>query len=475
MERKPEELGKLFEVILNQSGKYLQTILPLETKLKTIFDASQSTIEQQVNRQDLIEALIALEPTNEPAKFLKLCEDTRTSIEKQIKEVEDELVNVIHERTILLDNRLQAIKMMISLIPLKYEQLLKRYKLINIMLIDGGAISSILKQLDDITNSRISKIKRKRKQRAIFFIQIFGQNTLSLLEYLMNAYTAENEFVLNEAIAWFDRTLKIIQTCIEMISKSGIDVYLEEQVIIDEKVDEYDIATLYEKINELGLKLEDSISMISSKEKVDKLIVLLKKDIITISERQRLLQFREGEMVKEIKIYEHRLDEKQFILKHFWKFAMLRLEDFPADVTDLLNVLERVTWEDARKKYAVIYKTNLVFSNVQSVFKSLVEAYNRAMTNLRQAKRNYKRYDDQSSKIGLEKCLLHPVEINRKATWTLNSFNKLCRLLDDVDVYIKDTDLFYDKNMQQVEELYRELNIGLRTWSQIFIDMFHRV
>lgn len=475
MERKPEELGKLFEVILNQSGKYLQKILPLETKLKTIFDTNQSTIKRQVDKQALIEVLMSLRLINEPAKFLKLGEDTERSIEKQIKEVEDKILNIVHERTIALDNRLQAIKIMIDLTPLKYKSLIKRYKLMTLMLVDGGAISIILKQLDDIVYSRISRIKRKRKQDATFFIQIFGQNVLSLLEYLMNAYNAENEFVLNEAVNWFDRTLKTVQACIDMISASGIDVYLEEQVVIDEHVDEYNIAHLYEEINKQGLRLEESMSMISSKERVDKLIDLLKNDIILITDRQKLLRFREEELAKERKIYEDRLDEKQYMLDHFWKFALLRLEDFPVNVVDLLNTPEYENWKEARKKYVVIYKISLILSNVKSVFESLVNAYNQSMANLRQAKRNYKRYDDQSSKIGLERCLLHPVEIDEKATWTLNKFNKLCRSLDHIDAYIKDTNLFYDKNVESVESLYRELNTGLRSWSQIFVDMFHSI
>lgn len=475
MERKPEELGKLFEVILNQSGSYLQKILPLETKLKTIFDTNQSTIEQQVDRQALIKALIALGPTNEPAKFLKLCEDTENSIEKQIKEVEDKLLDVVHERTILLDTRLQAIKAMIDLIPLKHKSLIRRYKLINIMLVDNGAISSILKQLDDIVHSRISKIKRKRAQRAIFFIQIFGQNTLNLIKYLMDGYNAENEFVLNEMVSWFDRTLKTINDCIKMVSEKGMDVYLEEQIIIDEKVDKYDIADLYGEINKRGLELEEAMSMISSKQKVDKLIVLLKKDIIIISERQKLLRFREKELVKESKKHEDYLNDKQYMLNHFWKFIVLRLEDFPVNIIDLLNTPAYVDWEDTRGKYAVIRKINLVLSNVKSVFKSLVDAYNQSMVNLRQAKRNYKRYDDPSAKSGLDACLLYPVEIGKQAKWVLNRFNKLCRSLDHIDAYIKDTSLFYDKNVQPVEELYRELNAGLRAWSQIFVSMFHSV
>jgi hypothetical protein len=370
---------------------------------------------------------------------------------------------------------LQAIKAMIGLIPLKHKSLIRRYKLINIMLVDNGAISSILRQLDDIVHSRSSKIKRKRAQHAIFFIQIFGQNTLNLIKYLMDGYNAENEFVLNEMVSWFDRTLKIINDCIKMVSEKGMDVYLEEQVIIDEKVDKYDIANLYEEINKRGLELEEAMSMISSKQKVDKLIVLLKKDIIIISERQKLLRFREKELVKESKKHEDYLSDKQYMLNHFWKFAILRLEDFPVNIIDLLNMPAYVDWEDARKKYTVIHKINLVLSNVKSVFKSLVDAYNQSMVNLRQAKRNYKRYDDPSAKSGLEACLLHPVEIGKQAKWVLNRFNKLCRSLDYIDAYIKDTNLFYDKNVQPVEELYRELNTGLRAWSQIFISMFHSV
>lgn len=473
MEKKPEELGRLFEVVLNQSGKYLKEILPLETKLKTIFDAHQSTMAQQVNRKALIKALIALGPTNEPAKFLKIVEGTERSIENQMREVDEKLLEVVYERTITLGNRLEAIKLMINLIPLKHKELVKRYKLITLMLVDGGIISVILKELDDVVHAR--SFRKKKKQRAMFFIQIFGSNTLSMIEYLVEAYNAENEFALNEAVAWFDRTVKIIQDCIDMIVNMGMDKYLEEQVIIDQKVDEYDISELYANINEKGLEIEKLLTMIDSKEKIDELLILLKNDIILITERQKLLKFREEAFQRDIAMYEERLNDKQYLLGHFWDFIILRLSYFPNSVTDQLNTPVQNDWEEARKRYALVRKINLILSNIQSVFQSLVKAYDQSMTNLRQAKRNYKRYADASSRVGLEKCMLYPVEINDKATWILNRFNKLCRSLNSINAYVKDTDLFYTKNVDDVEALYRELNLGLRIWSQLFIDMFRKV
>jgi len=473
MEKKPEELGKLFEVVLKQSGKYIQEILPLETKLKTIFDAYQSTMEQQIDRDALIKALIVMGKTNEPAKFLKLVENTERSIKEQMAEVEEKHLGVMYERTITLGNRLDAIKVMLNLLPLKHRDLVKRYKLTTLMLVDGGIISVILKALDDVVHSR--SLRKKRKQRALFFIQIFGSNTLSMIEYLVEAYNAENEFALNESVAWFDRTVKIMQDCIDMITEMGVDRYLDEQVSIDQKVDEYDISELYANINEKGLEAENLLTMINSKEKIDELLILLKNDMILITERQKLLKFREEAFQRDIAMYEERLNDKQYLLGHFWDFIILRLNYFPSNIINLLYTPGHTDWEEARKKYAVVRKIVLVLSNVQSVFQSLVNAYDRSMTNLRQAKRNYKRYGDESSRVGLEKCLLYPVEIDEKATWILNRFNKLCRSLNNMSTYIKDTDLFFEKNVSDVEDLYQELNLGLRIWSQIFIDMFHSV
>ncbi len=177
MEKKPEELGKIFELVVDRSEKLLSNIFLLETDLKSIYEANVKVMRNTVDSEELIEHLDRIKI---PVEFLKAKEEVFEELSADLRRYEilrDELDTRSSKD---LPKKTKKIFALMDFLPKKIEPLSERYIILNDLLSADGLVDSIFNQLEKINNRKINQIFKKDlwKKRIMKLIFI---STLRLL------------------------------------------------------------------------------------------------------------------------------------------------------------------------------------------------------------------------------------------------------------------------------------------------------
>jgi hypothetical protein len=168
------------------------------------------------------------------------------------------------------------------------------------------------------------------------------------------------------------------------------------------------------------------------------------------------------------------LEEQSYLLDVFWKVILLDFDAFNDNIKGLFKVDGYSDWNDARKKHALMFRIKAIMESFYNTFKVLYDSFDVALENLRKAKRYHHKFDDASSRRGLEAATMHPVEITETANKCLSQFVVLCDNLKEIGKYMSDTNNFYKDNLRLVMELYSNTKDGLRQWGEVFKNMYKR-
>ena len=464
MEKSPEELGKVFELINNKSIEKLHSILPLKVKFGSIFAANQADMETNIDKKILISNLLKLE---EPAKFAKMRDDTQKQLEDKLNQLQNERSDLDLQCRKTLEDEYESIKNQILLLPNKLKDLIDRYNSLKIMMTTDGMITKTFKDFEKYINSTHRRLINKKKwKRSLRGIISFGTIVIKIIEALTKSYYTENEFDFNKFIHQAD------------MQRNKLAEYSDIETVVS-NMDDYEdypegkhISKMYEIIRNKENILEELIKTIADKTEIKRLISEQKNKLVQIRSDQKRLRLKMMKLDGPIGWTTNYINSGEYVLPVFWKHIILDLNDHSGKTLSLLNYSDYTNWTDARNKFGLITKINLILDSFHRVFSQLLKGFDEAMSNLKQAKRNYNRYKDRSARVALEKSTMHSVEIDAESNKILKYFYELCKNLNNVNIYIDDTNKFYDENVVLVTEMYSELKQCLSGWSIIFKKMF---
>jgi len=237
-------------------------------------------------------------------------------------------------------------------------------------------------------------------------------------------------------------------------------------------ISDEEVATAYREISSSKKHVDKLMVSISSQKHIDHLMNNLKDELVRISEERKTISLQIMNVDKPLAGLSVALDNKTYLLEVFWKIVLLEYNAFSPKLKKLLSDKEFTNWNDARKKYALVYKIKHATLAFNGVFKVLTESFDQGLVNYRKAKRSNHRYKDVSAQRGLDAATMHEVEISVVANKCLGQFIKISDNLKDMDKYMKDTNKFYKENLKLATELYTNLQTGLREWGSIFKRMY---
>ena len=391
-------------------------------------------------------------------------------LETEVAKLEKQRDELVQRSMEDLPKKSKKIFALMDFLPKKIDPLFERYNILTSLLEPDGAIDDIFNQLESINNKKRNQLFRKEKwMKSLLLTMIVAEEVRLLVIALKNAYYADDEIDFNQHIAAFDIKVR------HLGNYADVEAYIKEAQHLTEDaapVPDSDIAEAYREIKANMKELEKLMVSISSQKHIDHLVNKLKNELLHISDERKKISLEIMNIDDPLAATKLYLDKKEYLLDVFWKHVLLTYDEFSSKLKGILHVDGFDAWDDARKRYAVLYEIKQSALAFSGVFKVLVESYDQALVNYRKAKRAYHRYEDESAKRGLDAATLYSVEISELANKTLGEFILICDNFKKADSYIKNSNEFYKENLKLATELYTNLQAGLREWGSIFKRMY---
>jgi hypothetical protein len=465
VEKSPGEIGKLFEIINDLIRERVSTIIPLRLKLESTYNAYLAEMMSTINIEELTEILDELE---DPVGFVRKKLLAKEKIREKLQGMLAERDKLEHKCNVFIVEETNTIKERISLIPNKIYTLLDRYTYLNVMMAPDGFIMEVFNALNK-NNTRMIKLRKLDFwSKSIEARLKFGSLVYNLQQAWKDAWEAKDELAFKKYINQFDLFLARLDQF----------KYLDEEIdkcSVNVSVTLEQFQELYDKITQWAGEISEIADTISSNVELKKLVWAERRRLVDLNNEQKRLKLKIKDINIPIDEAQKILDGRLYILEVFWRYITLEYEEFSGTVTKLLDFENYNNWQDARKKYEIYLKIKYSLDSHETMFKSLVNAYTQAMSNLRQAKRNYTRYKDRATKITLEKCTLHPVKISMDENADITNLITLCGHMNKINEYVDDTNLFYDENAELAMSMYRDSQLLMNMWTDIFARLMGKV
>lgn len=459
MEKSPEELGKLFEVLDNQIGEKIAVLPALKLRLESTYRAYQKELIDNVDLENLINKL---DVADEPVGFVRYRDLAREKLEKEIESLKEQRKKLDDRCQIEITEEMAHVKERVRLLPVKIPELIDRYNILEQILSPEGFVTKTFNSLEKYNNSMITKnFKKEFWDKSRTTTVKFGKFVYDLQIAWKNAWETTTEIEFNKCISDFDvliANLKRFENIDNMINTCSD--------ILD--VDSNQIQDLYNRILKYNTEIDNIAGTVSSSKEIERLVRLEKNKMVELNNEQKRLRLKIMEIDSPISTLENGFNKKMHVSEVFWKYIEYEYDDFSDEIKNQLLFNNYQNWFDARKKYEIYLKIEQILNAHQIMFNSLTDAYDQSMSNLKQAKRNHSRYKDRSSQIALDKCTLHPVDITEDDNENIAKLYILCENLNKISEYIDDTNLFYDENVELITSMYRNIKYIMDMWTKIF-------
>ena len=458
MEKSPEELGKLFEVINEEIDHRIAALPPLKLRLQSTYMAYQKEMIENIDQDKLIEKLDAVD---DPVGFIKYRDAAKNKLEKELESLKQQRKSLDDRCQIEIVDEMAHGKERVRLLPIKIPELLDRYNIMEQILANDGFITKVFVKLENYNSFYNRRFKKELLQQAMTVTVQFATLVYDLEVAWKNAWETTTEIDLHKYTGEFDILL------MKLDKFTDIDDVVE-RTTNNLDVNNDQVQALYDRIKQYNTEIDEIAAKISTTEEIEKMVREEKNKLVNLNNEQKRLRLQIMQIDSPLTSLDEGLKKKLHVSEVFWRYILYEYDDFKDDIKNLLLYHNYDNWFDARRKYEIVLKIEQILTAYQVMFQSLTEAYDKYMDNWKQAKRNYTRYKDRSSEITLEKCSMHSVEISDDDNAHITRLNDLFKNLDKISDYIDDTNLFYDENVENVTYMYRNVKYIMDMWTDLF-------